>query len=48
MRPRTRRLSSAFDVRLLMSVNGLAVLFFGILPECLMGLCLTAIQASLQ
>jgi hypothetical protein len=31
-----------------MSVNGLAVLFFGILPECLMGLCLTAIQASLQ
>jgi NADH-quinone oxidoreductase subunit N len=44
----TAPIEPRFDVRLLMSVNGLAVLVFGILPEYLMGLCLTAIQASLQ
>ena len=36
-----------FDVRLLMSLNGLAMLVFGVLPEPLMGLCLAAMQASL-
>jgi len=35
------------DVHLLLSANGLAMLFFGILPGPLMGLCLHSIQASL-
>jgi NADH-quinone oxidoreductase subunit N len=35
------------DVRVLMSLNGLAVLIFGILPEPLMALCLYSIQVSL-
>ncbi len=35
------------DVRVLMSLNGLAVLLFGILPEPLMALCRYSIQASL-
>jgi NADH-quinone oxidoreductase subunit N len=43
----TAPIEPRFDVRLLMSANGLAVLVFGILPEPLMGLCLAAIQASL-
>jgi len=34
------------DVRVLMSLNGLAVLVFGIFPESLMGLCNYSIQAS--
>jgi NADH-quinone oxidoreductase subunit N len=34
-------------VRLLMGANGLAMLFFGILPEPLMWLCLSSIQVSL-
>jgi NADH-quinone oxidoreductase subunit N len=36
------------DVQVLMSVNGLAMLFFGIMPGPLMGLCLSSIQASLS
>ena len=43
----TAPIEARFDVRLLMSLNGLAMLVFGILPEPLMGLCLAAIQASL-
>jgi NADH-quinone oxidoreductase subunit N len=43
----TAPIAPRLDVRLLMSINGLAVLYFGILPEKLMGLCLAAIQASL-
>jgi NADH-quinone oxidoreductase subunit N len=43
----TAPIEPRFDVRLLMSLNGLAMLVFGILPEPLMGLCLAAIQASL-
>ena len=43
----TAPIEPRFDVRLLMSVNGLAMLVFGILPEPLMALCLAAIQASL-
>jgi len=35
------------DVRVLMSLNGLAMLVFGILPEPLMALCRYSIQASL-
>jgi NADH-quinone oxidoreductase subunit N len=35
------------DVRVLLSANGLAMLFFGILPEPLMALCQFSIQASL-
>jgi len=35
------------DVHLLLSANGLAMLFFGILPGPLMSLCVHAIQASL-
>ncbi|HXV10571.1 MAG TPA: NADH-quinone oxidoreductase subunit NuoN [Burkholderiales bacterium] len=34
------------DVHLLLSANGLAMLFFGILPGPLMGLCVHSIQAS--
>jgi len=43
----TAAIEPRFDVRLLLSANGLAMLVFGILPEPLMGLCLAAIQASL-
>src|SRR5688572_9926076 len=43
----TAPIEPRFDVRVLMSANGLAVLVFGIVPEYLMGLCLAAIQASL-
>ncbi len=35
------------DVRVLMSANGLAMLFFGIMPEPLMALCIYSIRASL-
>ena len=35
------------DVRVLMSLNGLAMLLFGILPEPLLALCLNSIQVSL-
>ncbi len=35
------------DVRLLLSANGLVMLFFGILPGPLMSLCIYSIQASL-
>jgi NADH-quinone oxidoreductase subunit N len=35
------------DVKVLMSLNGAAMLFFGIMPQPLMALCLYSIQASL-
>jgi NADH-quinone oxidoreductase subunit N len=35
------------DMRLLLSVNGLAMLVLGVLPQPLMALCLTSIQYSL-
>jgi len=35
------------DVRWLMSANGLAMLFFGIVPDPLMALCILSIQVSL-
>jgi NADH-quinone oxidoreductase subunit N len=35
------------DVKVLMSLNGVAILYFGIVPGPLMALCLYAIQASL-
>jgi NADH-quinone oxidoreductase subunit N len=35
------------DVKVLMSLNGAAVLLFGIMPQPLMALCLYSIQASL-
>ena len=34
------------DTRALLSVNGIALLFFGILPQKLMGLCVIALAAS--
>jgi NADH-quinone oxidoreductase subunit N len=40
-------ISPRADVRLVMSLNGIAVLALGILPEPLMALCLYSIQASL-
>jgi NADH-quinone oxidoreductase subunit N len=43
----TAPIAPRFDVRLLLSANGLAMLLFGILPEPLMALCLYSIQASL-
>ena len=35
------------DVKVLMSLNGLAILYFGIVPGPLMSLCLYSVQASL-
>ena len=43
----TAPLASTADVKVLMSLNGGAVLFFGIVPQPLMALCLYSIQASL-
>jgi NADH-quinone oxidoreductase subunit N len=43
----TAPLAPTLDVRIVMSLNGLAVLAFGILPERLMALCLAAIDKSL-
>jgi len=34
------------DTRALLSFNGIALLFFGILPQKLMGLCVIALAAS--
>ena len=44
----TAPLTSREDARVLMSVNGLAVLALGILPQPLMALCIYSIRASLQ
>jgi NADH-quinone oxidoreductase subunit N len=38
------RIDAKLDVRVLLSVNGLAVLVLGILPQPLMQLCLYAIK----
>jgi NADH-quinone oxidoreductase subunit N len=35
------------DVRWLMSANGLSMLFFGLQPQWLMGVCMYSIQVSL-
>ena len=43
----THPIAPRFDVRVLLSVNGLAMLAFGIFPEWLMGWCNYSIQASL-
>jgi len=43
----TAPLAPSLDVRIVMSLNGLAVLAFGILPERLTALCLAAIDKSL-
>ncbi|MGZ5094277.1 MAG: NADH-quinone oxidoreductase subunit NuoN [Burkholderiales bacterium] len=43
----TAPLAPAADVKVLMSLNGAAVLIFGIMPQPLMALCLYSIQASL-
>jgi len=40
-------IETGIDVRLIMSVNGIAVLAFGILPQPLMAVCVHAIGASL-
>ena len=44
----TSPLTPRADVKVLMSVNGLAVIFFGVVPGPLMSLCLYSIQASLS
>jgi NADH-quinone oxidoreductase subunit N len=41
-------LTAREDARVLMSINGLAMLVLGILPQPLMALCLYSIRASLQ
>ena len=43
----TAPIAPRLDVRIVMSVNGLAMLVFGILPGPLMALCLFSIQVSL-
>jgi len=43
----TAPIAPRLDVRIVMSVNGLAVLVFGILPGPLMARCIAAIQSSL-
>ena len=43
----TAPINPAGDVKVLMSLNGAAVLLFGIAPQPLMALCLYSIQASL-
>jgi len=43
----TAPIEATADMRALLSVNGLAMLVFGILPQPLMGLCLYALQFSL-
>ncbi len=43
----TTPLVPSADVKVLLSLNGAAVLFFGIVPQPLMALCLYSIQASL-
>jgi len=43
----TSPIETGIDVRLIMSVNGIAVLAFGILPQPLMAVCVHAIGASL-
>jgi NADH-quinone oxidoreductase subunit N len=42
----TTRVTGAAGFRLALSTNGLALLFFGILPQPLMNACLEAIKAS--
>ena len=44
----TAPISPRGDVHVLISANGLAMLAFGIMPGPLMGLCMSAIQASLS
>jgi NADH-quinone oxidoreductase subunit N len=39
-------LEARFDTRVLLSVNGLALLFFGIFPQQLMGVCVVALTRS--
>jgi len=43
----TAPITPRLDVRVVLSVNGLAMLAFGIFPECLMSWCSYSIQASL-
>jgi NADH-quinone oxidoreductase subunit N len=43
----TTPITAYTDARWVMTLNGLAVLFFGIFPGRLMDLCLTAINSSL-
>jgi len=43
----TAPITPTLDVRIVMSINGLAMLVFGILPGPLMALCLFSIQSSL-
>jgi NADH-quinone oxidoreductase subunit N len=43
----TAPIAPGADVKVLLSLNGLAVLLFGIVPGPLMALCLVSIQASL-
>jgi NADH-quinone oxidoreductase subunit N len=40
-------ISTPFDMRLVMSINGIAVVALGLVPGALLGVCLTAIKQSL-
>ena len=42
----TAPITPTSDIKVLMSLNGAAVLFFGIVPQPLMAICLYSIQAS--
>ncbi len=44
----TAPIQPPLDMALVLSVNGLAMLAFGLLPERLMGICATAILRSIQ
>jgi len=39
-------LESRFDTRVLLSLNGLALLLFGVFPQQLMGMCVVALTRS--
>jgi NADH-quinone oxidoreductase subunit N len=40
-------IATPFDMRLVMSINGIAVVALGLVPGALLGVCLTAIKQSL-
>jgi NADH-quinone oxidoreductase subunit N len=44
----TAPLGNGFDMRMLLSANGLAVLVLGLLPQPLMALCVSSIEHSLR
>jgi NADH-quinone oxidoreductase subunit N len=41
-------IATPFDMRLVMSINGIAVVALGLVPGALLGVCLTAIKQTLS